>query len=299
MKKLISIFILIAVSACIVHAQQLKPYGLAASTEGSVKEIAHEIISKLSANKFSVVGEYTPANDKDRYIIVYTADELINATKQTGGLAGFAATLRVAVTNENGKILITYTNPEYWGNAYLQENFEKFSKSYQNMHDRLLVSLISCGKPVKTFFGSEDGLSITKLRSYQYMLAMPEFDDTEKLRTFNSHTEAIKTIDSRLAKSNTIKKVYKLDIPGTNSTLYGVELDGETGESKFMPIIDIGLPKHTAFLPYEFLVVGSEVHMLHGRYRIALSFPDLTMSTFAKIMSTPGEIENLIREIVK
>ena len=66
-----------------------------------------------------------------------------------------------------------------------------------------------------------------------------------------------------------------------------------------MPIIDIGTPKHTAFLPYEVLVVGKKVHMLHGRYRIALSFPDLTMGTFSKIMSTPGDIEELLEQLVK
>ena len=57
-----------------------------------------------------------------------------------------------------------------------------------------------------------------------------------------------------------------------------------------MPIIDIAQQKHVTFLPYELLVVGKEVRMLHGRLRIALSFPDLTMGTFTKIMSTPGEI---------
>jgi hypothetical protein len=38
--------------------------------------------------------------------------------------------------------------------------------------------------------------------------------------------------------------------------------------------------------------------MLHGRFRIALSFPDLTMGTFSKIMSTPGDIEEAMRQIL-
>ena len=66
-----------------------------------------------------------------------------------------------------------------------------------------------------------------------------------------------------------------------------------------MPIIDIAQQKHVTFLPYEFLVVGKEVRMLHGRFRIALSFPDLTMGTFTKIMSTPGEIEDLLSSLTK
>ena len=54
-----------------------------------------------------------------------------------------------------------------------------------------------------------------------------------------------------------------------------------------MPIIDIAQQKHVTFLPYELLVVRKEVRMLHGRFRIALSFPELGMGTFTKIMSTP------------
>ena len=45
--------------------------------------------------------------------------------------------------------------------------------------------------------------------------------------------------------------------------------------------------------------MGKEVRMLHGRFRIALSFPDLRMGTFANIMSTPGEIEGLLSSLTK
>jgi len=64
-------------------------------------------------------------------------------------------------------------------------------------------------------------------------------------------------------------------------------------------IIDIAQQKHVTFLPYELLVVGKKVHMLQGRFRIALSLPDLTMGTFTKIMSSPGEIEDLLSSLTK
>ena len=94
-----------------------------------------------------------------------------------------------------------------------------------------------------------------------------------------------------------MKQIYSVELPGKDQKLYGLALDGENGESKFLPIIDISNPMHTAFLPYEFLVSGGEVHMLHGRYRIALSFPDLTMGTFTKIISTPGDIEEMLKSV--
>ena len=93
--------------------------------------------------------------------------------------------------------------------------------------------------------------------------------------------------------------VYSIEIPDKRLKLYGVGLSGELGESHFLPIIDMNTPKHTAFLPYEILVIDNEVVMLHGRYRIALSFPDLTMMTFGKIMSTPGDIEDYMQSLTE
>ena len=49
----------------------------------------------------------------------------------------------------------------------------------------------------------------------------------------------------------------------------------------------------------EMLVMDNKVVMLHGRFRIALSFPDLTMGTFTKIMSSPGNIEDLLESVVE
>ena len=64
-----------------------------------------------------------------------------------------------------------------------------------------------------------------------------------------------------------------------------------------MPLIDISSPKHTAFLPYELLILDNKVYMLHGRFRIALSFPDLSMGQFMKIVSTPGYIEDTFEKL--
>lgn len=149
-------------------------------------------------------------------------------------------------------------------------------------------------------FGSKQGLSVKDLQKYHYMIAMPYFEDVVELASFDTYSAALNKIESTIKKGVTnVKMVSKVSIPGKELTLYNFALSGEKGESKFMPIIDIGQPKHTAFLPYEVLVSGNKVFMLHGRYRIAVSFPDLTMGTFTKIMSTPGDIENLLKQLVK
>jgi len=52
-------------------------------------------------------------------------------------------------------------------------------------------------------------------------------------------------------------------------------------------------------MPYEIILQGKTATMLHGRYRLALHWPELTMSTFMKIMSTPGEIEDTLEGLCK
>ena len=106
-------------------------------------------------------------------------------------------------------------------------------------------------------------------------------------------------IEKNLQSSDTCSKLFDRDLPGKEVKLYGIALKGETGEGQFVQIIDIAKQKHVTFLPNEFLVVGKEVRMLHGRSRIALSFPDLTIGTFTKIMSMPGEIEDLLSSLTK
>jgi large conductance mechanosensitive channel len=51
--------------------------------------------------------------------------------------------------------------------------------------------------------------------------------------------------------------------------------------------------------PYAVLVSGGRVKMLHGRFRIAQSFPDLTMGTFMKISGAPGGIAKVLGGFLK
>lgn len=44
-------------------------------------------------------------------------------------------------------------------------------------------------------------------------------------------------------------------------------------------------------------IASNTATMLHGKYRIALHWPDLSMGTFMKIMSTPGDIEDALEAV--
>jgi hypothetical protein len=282
------------------YGQNLKPYILGVESTKTIGELKSELKNNLIKNGLQVVGEYQPATKNNRWVMVITSNKLISSVKSIGGLTAFAATLRIGVTVENGKTLITYTNPKYWGNAYFQNDYEKVSATYTSLNNQVELAMKATGSFVGTPFGSEDGLSLKQIRDYHYMMGMPYFDDTVELEDFDSFKEATAKIDASIKNGiPTLNLIYKLHIPGTELTLFGFGLSGVNGEGQFMPIIDGGNPKHTAFLPYEVLIKGDEALILHGRYRIALSFPDLTMGTFSQIMSTPGNIEDLLKQLVK
>jgi hypothetical protein len=77
--------------------------------------------------------------------------------------------------------------------------------------------------------------------------------------------------------------------------LFGVAMKG-SGDSKqmddayIMNEIDFKDIKSAAHLPYDILVSGDKVYALYARFRIAVSFPDLSMmgaNSFMNIMKSP------------
>ncbi len=298
--KTLKIILLLLLPFYFVSAQNLSPYIIGFESTETVSIVNKKVQNNLEQNGIKIVGDYQPANDKNRYVIIFSSPELESAVKKIGGLTGFAATLRIGITNENGKTIVSYTNPNYWGNAYFRKDFVKVSSYYTTLTKHLESAMKASGTFVGKQFGSKKGLSTQELQKYHYMMGMPYFDDTVKLEEFSTHIAAVAKIDASIKKGiPNVKMVYKVSIPGQEITLYGFALSGANGEGKFLPIIDVNTPKHTAFLPYEVLVIGNKVQILHGRYRIALAFPDLTMGTFSKIMSTPGNIESLLEQLVK
>lgn len=123
---------------------------------------------------------------------------------------------------------------------------------------------------------------------------MPYFTDPVDLNEFASFEEGLKVIEANLkAKKGETLQVYKIIYSNEKVAVFGVGLKSkEDGESQFLPKIGMD---HAAAMPYEIILQGKEATMLHGKYRIALHWPDLTMGTFMKIMSTPGDIEDTLK----
>lgn len=127
---------------------------------------------------------------------------------------------------------------------------------------------------------------------------MPYFSDPITLNEFSSFDAGLNVIESNLkAKKGNTLLVYKLIYMNQKVAVFGVGLRSkEDGEAYFLPKIG---ESHVAALPYEIILQGKKATMLHGKYRIALHWPELSMGTFMKIMSTPGDIKSSLEELTK
>ena len=80
------------------------------------------------------------------------------------------------------------------------------------------------------------------------------------------------------------------------------EADKYMDDRFIMSEIDFRDIKSTAHLPYEVLVSGNKVYALYARFRIAISFPDLSMmgkNSFMNIMKTPDAIRDVLKKTVQ
>lgn len=290
-KQILTVLFALACAPGLVLAADdvLKPFILGSNGAGTVAEKAEAAKAALTANGFNVVGTYSPYANTT--IIVVTNDDLkANAAKSEMG--GFGAMQRVAVSKVGNDVQVSYTNPVYMANAY-------------RMKGDLKGVAASMGKALGRVeeFGAK-GLTASKLRKYHYTFGMEYFDEPSELAEHKSYEDAVKTLEANLAAGvSGVSKVYRIDIPGKKETVFGVAMKGKSDAEKFMDDkyimseIDFKEMKSAAHLPYEILVSGNNVYSLYARFRIAASFPDLSMmgsNSFMRIMDAPEAIRKAL-----
>lgn len=285
--------VLAVVMAGVSYAEDtLKPFVLAFTTSGSLDEVATDVKGKLTGAGFEIAGEYSPY--ADALVIAVTNDQLKKAAASTEN-GGYAAAQRVSLTKVGDEIQVSYTNPVYWGNAYRLED----DSDLQTVSGELASALGS-----KETFGTGDKqLTAKDLRKYHYMFGMEYFDDPSELAEYDSYDEAIAAVEKGLSEgAGGAKKVYRIDIPGKNETVFGVALtdSGCSGDEYIMSRVDKDPIRSTGHLPYEILVSDGDVYALYARFRIAISYPHLPMvasetgATFFNIMCAPNAIEEAL-----
>jgi hypothetical protein len=295
LKKLcLSALLVLGMSNVLADSVMLKPFVLGSRGAGTVAEKSEQAKTALTAAGFSVVGNYSPYSDAT--VLIVTNDELKkNAAASEHG--GFGVVQRVAITKVKDEVQVSYTSPVYMANVYRMKG--DLSGVAASMNTAL-------GKVEE--FGAAKGMTASAARKYHYMVGMEYFDEPSVLAEYGSYEEAVKSVDAKLsANKNGVARVYRVDVPGKQETLFGVSLKGADAQKYMddqfiMKEIDFHDVKSTAHLPYEVLVSGNKVYALYARFRIAINFPDLSMmgqNSFMNIMKTPESIRNALQQTVQ
>lgn len=289
-KLLLSVVVSLLFTASLFAAENLKPFVLASIESGDVATVADATKNKLTAAGFTIAGSYSPYADTT--IIGVTSDALKKAAAETE-FGIFAAAQRVTVTKgKDGKVQVAFTDPVYMSNAY------QLKSNLASVKQQLVQAL---GQ--KQAYGSDKGLTAEALRDYQYKWLMPYFDDRLTLAEYSSYDAAVKAVAESLAKTTEgVSSVYRVDLADKKSSLFGVHIteksyDECAGDKYIMDSIDFKDIKSTGHLPYEIVVKGNKAYALRAEFRIAISFPDLSMmgsNSFASIMCAPNAIEQTL-----
>lgn len=274
-------------------AQKLSPYILVGESDLKIESAEEKVASALAGQGFEVIGSYNVEGNQTLKVIVYTRKDLQDITLKVKDRGALAAALKVGLKSDGPGTKISYLNPEYLFQAYLRGEYDKHSSGLKKIASDAKAALSPLGSVNEGFGGA---MTAEELRDYHYKIMMPYFTDPVELEEFNSFEQGVATIQGNLkAKKGSTTEVYSLIFEDQQVAVFGVGLlDEEEGERHFLPIIG---EDHLSAMPYEIILQGKEATMLHGRYRIALHWPELTMGTFTKIMSTPGDIKGMLKDL--
>ena len=296
MKKLITAAVVMLASFINASAQSAEtylPFSLASNNSATINKVLPGTKKSLKNNGFDIVGEYSPY--RGAHIIVVTNKELKKAAA-SHDRAGYIAAQRVSLTEVSGKLQIAHTNPVYMSHAYhvksnLSDTAESFKKALGYLKE----------------FGSEQAVSADDLHDYTLTFGMERFDEPMDLASSYSHDSMVNIIEKNLNENlGGAGLVYKIEIPGTQQTLFGVSMKSPDEDNKYMDEafimgeIDYKPIRSTAHLPYEILVKGKEAETLHGRFRIPVNFPGMLLMGdhgFMKIMPSSDAISETLSSV--
>lgn len=286
-KGLLSLFLACFALVALAQDAVLKPFVLGSKGPGDLAQKVEATKAALAANGFTIAGSYTPYANTT--IIAVTNDELRSLAAKSE-MGGFGAAQRVAVVKAGNDVQVSYTNPIYLSHAYRMAGEPKET-----------VAKLQAALGRLEEFGAK-GLTAQQLRKYHYMFGMEYFDEPNEFVKYGSYEEAVKAVEAGLAAGkHGVTKVYRVDVNGKQETLFGVAMknngDKHMDDAFIMSEIDFKDVKSAAHLPYDILVTGNKVIAQYARFRIAISFPDLSMAganSFMNIMKSPEAIREAL-----
>ncbi len=295
MKHLILVFSIVTLFQIGLFAQQQPAYYQVGTSSADIGEAINSVKNALQNSGFTILGDYSPGNDKNLGVVCYTRPDLEKIALTFNDRGALAAALKIGFKKEGSSVKISMLNPMYLFYGYFIEGVDKHETELINISDDAKTAMKKVGTDF-TPFGGE--LSKKDLQKYHYKMMMPYFEDAVELKEFKSFEEGLNTIQNNLqdGKGDT-KKVYELVYADEKVAVFGVALlNKEMGEAKFLPIVGTD---NVAAMPYEIILQGKTASILPGKFRLAISWPELTMGTFMKIMSTPGDIEDMLEKLTE
>lgn len=294
MKRLLFFALFIAFA---LSVSSIPPYYKMEVRSGTIGEMAEIVRTKLTEGGFEILGEYYPGDTDHLYVLAFTCNELIELASDGTDQGLLASVMKVGITYYDGKVTVSLINPEYLFYAYLSTamDISSIRLGVEEFSVRVLDAMSFEGT-VPSGFGGD--IAAEDLKKYRYMPAMPTFGKPVELNTFASFDAGTKVIRRNLdAGKGKTEKVFEQILSDKKVAIFGVGLyDQAKGESHFLPIIG---EDNVAAMPYEIILVDNKAIMLHGRYRFALHWPELKMSTFTKIMSSPGDVEDFLKALTE
>ncbi|MCY1723564.1 hypothetical protein OU798_24650 [Prolixibacteraceae bacterium Z1-6] len=295
MKQLILVFTFCLFTQINLKAQEESAYFLVGTGAMDMHIAIQSSKDALSASGFKVIGEYNPGNSNNLAVICYTSPELEKIALGFKDRGALAATLKIGFKKDGDQVKISMINPIYLFYAYFIDGIDKQEAALAEISEKAKNAMKKVGTDFTPFGGTLDK---AKLQKYHYKVMMPYFEDAEELNEFSSFGEGVKIIQENLQKGKgETAQVYKRIYTNEKVAVFGVALKNtETGEANFLPIVG---DDHVAAMPYEIILQENTASILPGKYRIALHWPELTMGTFMKIMSTPGDIKDTMKSLTE
>ena len=136
-------------------AEGLQPYLLLDETQGNSRVNLTELKEGLEEEGFVVLGSYEPAEDSRRKVLSFTHPKLLKVVSGLRETAGYFSVWRMALTEAETGTEISLQNPEYWGNAYLQDEYPVAESTVKELISRILVAFGS-GSSNKAFGSSQE-----------------------------------------------------------------------------------------------------------------------------------------------
>ena len=254
---------------------------------------AKSVEKKLKANGFEILAT-TKVGKKKMPVIIFTSPDIKKlADRPTRGL--LAGAMRIMVDKERN--VIKANNPMYFFKAFLQDQYKPGDE--KSTVTALLKAFPSLSLDA---LGNDENLEYDDIPEYHYMIGMPYYHDQNELGRGDSVATLVKKIEKNAKKKKALVYTLKLS---EKRFVVGVHLGKRT--SKFPKKIGT---QNSLLLPWQILVEEIEedgkkeavAMALDGKYRIALSYPQLSMvgtGSFAGIMSVPGALEDDLKKYCK